>query len=102
MAPLCPNQTRGEQMVPLIDLKDVYKRQINRILGPSSVGKYGTVLGLVVMLKGLSSTMSGMVTPLAVASYATRDFDSLTRNISRASKFVSMGMSLPLGALRCV
>lgn len=72
---------------------------INRILGPSSVGKYGTVLGLVVMLKGLSSTMSGMVTPLAVASYATRDFDSLTRNISRASKFVSMGMSLPLGAL---
>ena len=72
---------------------------INRMLGPASVGKYCTILSIAVMLRGLFSTMSGMMTPLAVASYARGDNESLGRNMARAVKFVSLGSTLPLAAV---
>lgn len=72
---------------------------INRMLGPTSVGKYCTILGIALMLRGLFSTMSGMMTPVAIASYAKGDFDTLARHMSRAVKFVSLGAALLLAAV---
>ena len=72
---------------------------INRTLGPEATGEYATVLGLAIMLRGIASTMSSMVTPVAVACYARGDYDGLVRNSCRASKFVSVGMALLLGAV---
>lgn len=70
---------------------------INKTLGPSACGKYATIFGLAMMLRGIATTMSGMVTPVIVASYARNDFDSLVKNTCRATKFVSMGMAIVIG-----
>ncbi|MGC8862356.1 MAG: lipopolysaccharide biosynthesis protein [Armatimonadota bacterium] len=72
---------------------------INRLLGPGAVGEYSPVLGIAIMLRGLSSTMSGMITPLAISSYARHDYETLVRHMSRAVKLVSLGMAIPLGTL---
>ncbi len=72
---------------------------INRMLGPTSVGKYCTILSIAVMLRSLFSTMAGMMTPLAVASYAREDYAGLGKQMARAVKFVSLGSSLPLAAV---
>lgn len=72
---------------------------INTMIGPSSGGKYSTILGLAFMLRGLSSTMTGMITPVVIASYARKETESLVINLSRSVKFVSIGMALPMGIL---
>lgn len=70
---------------------------INRMIGPESVGKYSAILGLSIMLRSLSSAMSGIMTPLSVSAYASGDHDALTRHITRAVRMVSLGAAVPLG-----
>ncbi|MGI6295133.1 MAG: lipopolysaccharide biosynthesis protein [Armatimonadota bacterium] len=70
---------------------------INRLMGPASVGKYGTILGLFSMLRGMSSLMSGMMMPLTISYYARNDIPGLMRNSAKAVKFMSLGMAVPLG-----
>jgi len=50
-------------------------------------------------LRGLSSTMSSMITPLAVSSYARHDYEAMMRHMVRAVKLVSLGISIPLAAV---
>lgn len=69
---------------------------INRLLGPTSAGRYGLILGIAMMLRGLSGTMSGMMTPLAVSSYANNDHKSMARQMARAVRLTSLGMGIPL------
>ncbi|NLN76474.1 MAG: oligosaccharide flippase family protein [Armatimonadetes bacterium] len=70
---------------------------INRLMNPASVGKYGTILGLFVMLRTMSGLMSGMMMPITISYYARNDWAGLIRNSAKAVKFMSLGMSVPIG-----
>ena len=70
---------------------------INRLMGPASVGKYGTLLGLLAMLRVMSGLMSGMMMPLTISYFARNDIPGLIRNSAKAVKFMSLGMAVPLG-----
>lgn len=72
---------------------------INRLLGPASAGSYALILGIAMMLRTLSSTMSSLITPLAVSYYACGDYKSMTRQMARAVRFVSLGMAIPLATV---
>lgn len=72
---------------------------INRMLTPVDVGRYGTVAGLAAMLKVLSMQLSSMMAPVAVACYARQDWEGLIRASSRAVKFLTIAMALPLGII---
>lgn len=72
---------------------------INRLLGPTSTGKYSLILLIAAMLRGLSSTMSGMITPLTVSSYANDDYNTLARQMARAVRLTSLGMGIPLAII---
>ncbi|MHB9035562.1 MAG: lipopolysaccharide biosynthesis protein [Armatimonadota bacterium] len=72
---------------------------ITRMIGPGAFGKYNTILGLAIQLRGLSTMMCSLVVPVAIASYARNDWNALIRNSSRAVRFVSIGMAVPLAIL---
>ncbi|HEX2950570.1 MAG TPA: oligosaccharide flippase family protein [Armatimonadota bacterium] len=71
---------------------------INRTLGPASVGRYGTVAGLSVMIRGLSATMLSILGPPVIAYYARQDWTGLQRAVTKAVKFTSLGIAIALGA----
>ena len=72
---------------------------INRTLGPESVGLYSPVLGLSMMLRGVSGMMTGLMLPVSVSCYAQRDWGKLIRGACSASKLMSLGMAIPAGII---
>lgn len=71
---------------------------INRMLGPTDVGRYAAIAGLYIMLRGISGMLFGIISPPAIAYYARQDYDGLMRMISASSKFVSLTLAVVLGA----
>lgn len=72
---------------------------INKLISPESVGEYSTILLFAIMLRGLSGMMTAMITPVVLASYARKETESLVNTLTKAVKFVSAGMAVPLGIL---
>lgn len=72
---------------------------INQVLSSAAAGKYGIILQFAIQLRALSSMMTGMITPMAIASYAKKETAALAENIARCVKFVSMGMAIAIGII---
>lgn len=70
---------------------------INKLMGPSSVGKYGVLLGVSNMLRGVTISIACMFVPVAVACYARKDTIGMVRHTARAVKFMSLIFAIPIG-----
>jgi len=70
---------------------------INLMLGPSSVGKYATIMGFSIMLKSLSGTMANLIAHISIAFYAQKDWAKLISGMAQGVRFMSLGMAIVLG-----
>lgn len=72
---------------------------INKTLGPASVGKYGTLLGLTIMLRTLSIQLTAVLAPIAIACYARQDIEGMNRHLIRSIKFICLTLAVPLAVI---
>ena len=72
---------------------------ITRMLGPAATGRYVVVWGFAMMLRSVISMMGAVIAPTTVAAYARHEWDAMRTNLTRAIKFISLGLALMLGIL---
>lgn len=68
---------------------------INRLLGPTATGEYGALLQLVVILRGLASTIASSFAPSIVNAYAAGDGAAVSRIVRASMKMIAMVVGLP-------
>ncbi|MEZ4642790.1 MAG: oligosaccharide flippase family protein [Chloroflexota bacterium] len=72
---------------------------VNRYLGATAQGRYGSVLQLAIVLRTLAATVGTAITPIALAQYARRDWQQMTYMTRTAVKWMGLIMALPIGGI---
>lgn len=70
---------------------------VNKMFGAESGGKYASVLQWSFLLRTMSITFAGVLTPTILTYYAHKQIDQVLKVSKKAVKFLGMMMALPIG-----
>lgn len=68
-------------------------------LGAKIAGEYGSIIIFSSVLRGLASTISGVLTPIVLAKYALNEINRITKLSSQAVRLLGIAIGLPVGYL---
>jgi membrane protein EpsK len=71
----------------------------NIVLGAKLAGEYGSILLFSTLLRGLTGTVTGVLTPMVVTKYALNDLDNMTRFSTQAVRLLGLGVGLSVGLI---
>lgn len=70
---------------------------VNRMLGPEAGGRYASVMQWSSLLRGLGTTIAGVLAPTVIYYYARNEIDQMIAFARQAVKFLGLFLALPVG-----
>lgn len=70
---------------------------VNRMLGAEAGGRYASVMQWSALLRGLGTTIAGVLAPTIIYYYARNEIDEMIDFARQSVKFLGLFMALPVG-----